>query len=136
MAFINFDAQVAELISELRAVSREMQEEADKIVSDFIDDTFIPTLKHNSSVSQDDNKKRYSNGWVKKKNANQKYYWVSNKNHPELTHILENGFERTYTNKTTGRARKIYRAEPRAHINPAIVQTESILLERLKNKLI
>ena len=136
---VNFDKQISELLAELRAVSKDMQAEADEVVSEFVDNTFIPSLKKDSPSSDgtgSQKRPKYRDGWIKKKSAKTKSYWVSNANRPELTYMLEHGFERTYTNKTTGKPRKTYTAAPRPHIRPTIENTEKILIQNLKDKLI
>jgi len=129
---ISFDSQVSELLQNLQLLGVEIEKETGEEISAFIDDTLIPTLKNNSPASPEEHKKKYRDGWVKKKSG--KYYRVSNKNRPDLTYMLEHGFERTYKNKS-GKPTIIFSAQPRPHIRPAVEQTEKILINRLKNKL-
>ena len=129
---IAFDKQVAELLKDLQNLGNKIEAEVDGEISDFIDDTLIPTLKNNSPSSPEEHKNKYRDGWVKKKSG--KYYRVSNKNRPDLTWMLEHGFERTYKNKS-GKPTRIFSAQPRPHIRPAVEQTEQILINRIKNKL-
>ncbi|MCL2771972.1 MAG: hypothetical protein FWD71_01365 [Oscillospiraceae bacterium] len=131
---IIFDKQIADLLQELRLRGTEIQVEADEEISGFIDDTFIPTLKYNSPASAKEKKNKYRDGWIKKKDGKSKYFRVSNKNRPDMTYMLEYGFERTYKNKS-GKPTKIFRAGARPHIRPTVEQTESVLINRLKNKL-
>lgn len=142
---ITFDEQVIQVMSELLLYGEQLRLEADEVISDFIDDTLIPTLKHNSpgpgnSIGKNEPTGEYRDGWVKKKDHKSKYknryseYRVSNKNRPDLTFMLEHGFERSYKNRNGGK-RTIHTADPRPHIRPAVEQTEPILINRLKSKL-
>ena len=97
---------------------------------------------------------KYRDGWTKKARTSgftySKYYSVSNRNRPDLTWMLEYGFERQYSKVEMTLARsvagrlvrrnrrvtyKTYTATPRPHIRPAVEQTEPILINRLKQKL-
>ena len=134
------------LNQELRATMNQYQDRAKTAIKKYVAVRMIPELKSRSPKAKDmprefmfvSGKKKpyksYFDGWASKEN--EKGATVYNKNRPDLTNLLENGFERQYKITSTRTSAKTqqkfgkHRNEPaRPHIRPVVETARAELVD-------